>query len=59
VPYIPPTGWIERIPPVSVDRVRQERFHTRRDCPAIPASASVRVADKPYSAARCPRCAHL
>jgi hypothetical protein len=55
--YLPPSGWTEVMPSApGVDRIRV-RFHTRPDCPTVRAADSLRPADKPYSAVRCPRCA--
>jgi hypothetical protein len=54
--YSPPSGWTEQIPSAEgVDRIRI-RFHARRDCPAVRRAETLRPADKPYSAVRCPRC---
>lgn len=55
--YLPPSGWTEQIASAEgVDRIRV-RFHIERDCPTVRFPDTLRVADRPYSAVRCPRCA--
>jgi hypothetical protein len=58
MPYEPPAGWVEPFTPAPDEPVAtHERFHTRRDCSLIRPVAELRQVDRPYSAARCSRCA--
>jgi hypothetical protein len=56
--YTPPVGWIEAIESSdSGKESRKGRFHTRDTCESIEHHGRLRSVDKPYSAARCSRCA--
>jgi hypothetical protein len=58
VPYEPPAGWVEPLTTAPDEPVAiHERFHVRRDCALIRRAAALRQVDRPYSAARCSRCA--
>jgi len=58
MPYQPPAGWVEPLTTTAQDPVAtHERFHIRRDCSLIRPAADLRDVDRPYSAARCSRCA--
>lgn len=56
--YEPPPGWVEPMTTApNEDVTTHARFHTRRDCSLIRPDAELRRVDRPYSAARCSRCA--
>jgi len=58
MPYEPPAGWVEPLTTASDEPVATHaRFHLRRDCSLIRHAAKIRQVDRPYSAARCSRCA--
>lgn len=57
--YTPPAGWIEALAPVNAgEESTKGRFHTRDTCDNIEHRDRLRQVDKPYSATRCPSCAH-
>ena len=61
MPYEPPPGWVERrVYPATGPAVEDKerlRFHLRPDCTLIEAPEHLMAVDRPYSAARCSRCA--
>ena len=57
MPYLPPSGWAEPLPALPGGATTAQRFHTRRDCPAIQHPEALRPTQVPYAASRCRRCA--
>ena len=61
MPYQPPPGWVERrvyaTDEPGLDERERLRFHVRPDCTLIQSPEHLMAVDRPYSAARCSRCA--
>jgi hypothetical protein len=56
MPYTSPSGWVETRPP-SIEAPVSTKFHIDRNCAGVQDKAALYQVDRPYSAARCSRCA--
>ena len=58
MPYLPPSGWLERIDDPSDDTTEvSAKFHVVKDCARIKRPDALIEVDRPYHAPRCRACA--
>ncbi len=58
MPYLPPSGWLERLDdPSDASTDVSSKFHRRKDCSRITRPEVLVAVDRPYHAPRCRNCA--